>query len=128
MSTRNQRRSQQIRLLLLGAATLTASGCQHLDPIVDSPTPYNTKVECQAYWGDECLREVQRLDPDGVQRIYWDIVSPSDVTQAEPEPEESIPVGQPFLTQVVGEVAKALTHVLRGGFGRSASRLGGAHA
>jgi hypothetical protein len=130
MSTRHQKRSRQVHLLLLGVATLVASGCQQLEPIPDSPIFSTTAVKCAAYWGEECLRTYQSLDPDGVQRTYWDIVPPSLVIQAKPElePEGSIPVDQPLLTRVVGEVGKAFTRVVRGGFGSSASRFGGAYS
>ncbi len=130
MSTRTQKRSQQIHLLLLGVATLAASGCQLLEPIPDRPTLYNTEADCSAHWGsEECsLRAVQIFDPDGVERIYWYYAPTSFVTEAEPEPEGSNPVDQPLLTKVVGRFARELTHVLRGGFGSSASRFGGAYA
>jgi hypothetical protein len=127
MSTRNQKRSRQVHLLLLGVATLVASGCQQLEPIPDSPTIANTEGKCDAYSGEDCLRTFQTLDSDGGPRTYWDIAPPPIVTQAEPEPEGSIPVDQQLLTKVVGEVAKAFLHVFRGGFGSSALRFGGAH-
>jgi hypothetical protein len=130
MSTRNRKRSQQIHLLLLGAATLVASGCQNLNPTPDRPTIFNTEAECTAHWGSGVcsLTTVPGVDPEVPERPYWLYdTSTSLVTQAEPEPEGSNPVDQSLLPKLVGEIAKALTRVLRGGFGRSASRFGGAH-
>jgi len=130
MPTQNRKRSQQIPLLLLGAATLVASGCQHLDPISDRPESFNTEEECTAYWGSgECsLTSFPADQPDIPARTYWVYNSaPSLGTQAELETEESTSIDGSLLMRVVGEMAKAFIHVVRGGFGHSHSHFGGTH-
>ncbi|HEY6261804.1 MAG TPA: hypothetical protein VIW47_09420 [Nitrospiraceae bacterium] len=130
MPTQNRKRSQQIPLLLLGAATLVASGCQNLNPIPDRSTTFNTEEECTAYWGSgECslitVRGVQQDLPEGT---YWAYSSATSMgTQAELEREGSTSIGQSLLTGVVRGIAQIFTHVLRGGFGHSHSHFGGTH-
>ena len=127
MAKRNQKRSQQIHLLLLGAATLAASGCQHLDPLQENSAVYNTEAECAVDWGSgECsLAVLPEIYPDVLGRMCWS--APTSMTDPEPAREESNPTPQLLLTNVVGRVARGIAHVLRGGFGSSASRFGGAY-
>jgi len=131
MAKRTKKRSQQIHLLLLGAATLAGSGCQHLDPIQESSTLYNTEAECTADWGSgECsVAALPGNYPDVLAHTYW-FYDPltSVITDQELVRDESNPADHLFLTKVVGRVAREIAHVLRGGFGSSASRFGGAYA
>ena len=126
MATTHQKRSRHIHLLMLGAATLAASGCQHLDSLSAPPASDNTSGQCQAYWGEDCLREVDGLDSDGVQQMYWEITPP--LSQAELTPDQSSSVMERLLSELIGRMAGQLVRVIRGGFGHSASRFGGAHA
>lgn len=130
MSLQHRKRSQQIPLLLLGAATLVASGCQTLNPTPDRSETFDTEAECTAYWGPGAcsLTAFPADEPDSPARMYWVHNSATSLgTQEALEPAGSTPIDQLLLTGVIRGIAQVLPHVLRGGFGHSHSHYGVTH-
>jgi hypothetical protein len=120
-----QKRSQSIKLVLLGTATLL-SGCASLQQISE-PTLYLSEGECIDVWLDPLkCGYVLGTDELGTERVYW--FYKGDMSQEDLTGTNALVSRQPFLRRIVREVTHGLTHVIRRGFGGSARHFGGAFA